>query len=145
MKKRVAVGITTLVACVILLACLVFLVPHLQKTEPNLFSNLIISAMPLSIALQVLGAATIAFLIVKAKRTGIKRTFPVRNYFLAISMVFTIYLINYYITLLPYGYFAVQLISFVLKISIYAILLPYIFTAQICYLFLMLRGEAGDS
>jgi hypothetical protein len=145
MKKNVVVGIAALVACVILLACLVLLVPHLQRTEPNLLSNLMIPSSLLSVIYPASGAGTVAFLLVKAKPAGIERMFPVRNYFLAIGMVFTTYLITYFITLFPYGYGAVRLISFVLKISIYAILLPYIFTAQICYLFLMRRGDSQDS
>jgi hypothetical protein len=139
------VGIATLAACLILLSCLVFLVPHLQKTEPNLFANLMIPSSLLAIVYPVSGAAAVVFLVAKARRAGIQRTFPVRNYLLAIGMVFTIYLINFFITLFPYGYFAVRLISVVLRTLIYAALLPYIFTAQLCYLFLMFKGDPGDS
>ena len=112
--------------------------------EQNLMSNLLIPSTITSIVLSVIGIVTIAYLVMLIRKKGIGRSFPFKGYVASISIVFVIYVINYFITLFPYGNFSLVFITIILQIMTYGILLPYILVAQICYILLLLRGDVRD-
>jgi len=112
--------------------------------DPNLLSNLLIPSAVTSLLLSIIGLITIILLVIKIRSIGVAKTFPFKNYVISISIIFVIYIINYLITLFPYGNIAVVIINLVLQIMIYGILLPYILVAQIGYICLILRGDIRD-
>jgi hypothetical protein len=109
--------------------------------DPDLLQNLLIPSAISSIVFSIIGLITMVFLIFQLKKGDAKRIFPFRGYLAAVSLVFIIFLINYFITLFPYGNLVLQIVSFILQIMIYGILLPYILVAQITYIVLLLKED----
>jgi len=107
----------------------------------NFFSNLLIPSGVSSIIFSVVALLIMMVLILNVKKKGVEKTFPFRNYVAAISMVFVIYLMNYFITLFPYGNLTLVILSLLLQIMIYGLLLPYILVAQISYIVILFRGH----
>jgi hypothetical protein len=107
----------------------------------NFFSNLLIPTAVTSIIFSALGIITTIFLITDIKKRGFGNTFPVRGYLISLIMLVTIFGVNYYITLFPYGNIVLNVVSFILQLMIYGVILPYLFIAQLSYIILLLRGE----
>mgnify|MGYP001578597165 CR=1 FL=1 len=109
--------------------------------DENLLANLFIPSAITSIIFSIVGIFVILLLIVKIKSKGPEKAFPFFNYVAAVGIIFVIFLINYFITLFPYGNMIVNVISFILQIMVYGVLLPYILVAQIDYIFLLFKGN----
>jgi hypothetical protein len=107
----------------------------------DFLQNLLIPSALTSIFFSMIALITMIFLIFEIRENGVAKVFPFRGYLASISIVFIIFLINYFITLFPYGNLVLNLVSFVLQIMIYGVLLPYILVAQISYIVLLLRGN----
>jgi len=112
--------------------------------NPELLSGLLIPSTLTSIVLSIIGLLTILYLVARIKSNGLGKSFPFKGYIASISIVVVIYVINYFVTLFPYGSLSFFLITTLLQIMIYGILLPYILIAQICYIILLLKGDVKD-
>lgn len=110
----------------------------------DLFSDLMIPATVASIVFSLFALATILYLIYRIRHKGVSDPFPFKAYIAAVVMVFVMYSISYFITLLPYGNLSVIVVTFILQIMVYGILLPYILVAHIFYIVLLLKGEAKN-
>jgi len=107
----------------------------------DILQNLLVPSAITSIIFSIIGLITMSFLIIQIRSKSVHKVFPFKGYLTAISIVFVVFLINYFITFFPYGNFVLQAISFILQIIIYGILIPYILTAQISYIVLLLKGD----
>ena len=135
-KKR-ALFITLSVLILIIIAGIFFI----ENYDKNLLSNLLIPTALTSIIFSALGAFTFIYLIYQARLKGIKKIFKFNNYLVFVVILFSIFIINYLITFMPYGTLIFTLISFVLQIIIYGILIPYILLSIIIYLVLLFRNK----
>jgi hypothetical protein len=113
----------------------------LAVNERNILSDLMIPSAITSIFLSMVGLIVILSLIIEAKIKGQEKTFPFSSYIAAVSIIFVIYGINYFITLFPYGSASLAVLVFIFQIMTYGILLPYILVAQIDYIILLLEGK----
>lgn len=109
--------------------------------DPNLLTNLLIPSALTSIMLSIVGITTVFLLILRIRSIGLAKSFPFRSYLIAISIVFVIYAINYFVTFFPYGNIIVVLLTAFLQVVIYGILLPFILLAQIGYIILIFQGD----
>lgn len=107
----------------------------------DLLSNLLVPTAVTSIVFSIIGLLTMAFLIFQIRARGIGRIFPFKGYIFAISIIFVIFFINYFITLFSYGNLVFNIVSFILQVMIYGVLLPYILVAQVSYIILLLKGD----
>jgi len=107
----------------------------------NFFSNLLVPTAVTSIVFSALALLTTIFLITDIRKKGFGNTFPIRGYLVSLGILLTIFIINYYITLFPYGNIVLNVISFILQLMIYGVILPYIFIAQLSYIILLMKGE----
>jgi len=110
----------------------------------DLFTNIMIPATLASIVFSLFALATVLYLIYRIRHRGVNGSFPFKAYLAAVVMIFVMYAISYFVTLLPYGNLSVIVLTFILQIMVYGILLPYILVAHIFYIVLLLRGNSKD-
>lgn len=110
----------------------------------NFFSNLLVPSIITSISFSIISVFMIVLIISKIRKEGIEKIFRFKGFLLSLIILITIFLINYYITLFPYGTFFLSIISFFLQVLIYGIILPYVIFAQLVYVYLIVSGKINE-